>query len=290
MEFKHIEKAILYIEDHLTSPITVEEVTEQVNFSYYHFHRLFKVLTGETLGSYIRKRRLTEAAMELLDTDHSIIDIAFNYQFESQEAFSRAFKKMFTIPPLRFRNRRQRPVFSEEGCLLGERLYHRLEGMDIQPTFIEIEEDKLIMGIEGINSIVENNLPELWTSFLPRIHEIHHKVLEPVAYSICRSSPPIISAITEDDSYKLLIGVEVTSIQGIPAQMRTCKIHAGKYVVFRHKGPVKRLQDTYHFIWGHWLQHTDKELDERDDFEVYGPDFIGPDHENSIVKIYIPVK
>ncbi|RXT07790.1 AraC family transcriptional regulator [Ammoniphilus sp. CFH 90114] len=75
MRSQQVENAIRFIEDHLTNPIAVEEVTKQVNFSYYHFHRLFKALTGETLGGYIRKRRLTEAAIHLLHTNHSIISI-----------------------------------------------------------------------------------------------------------------------------------------------------------------------------------------------------------------------
>ncbi|UYO99245.1 helix-turn-helix transcriptional regulator [Oceanotoga sp. DSM 15011] len=71
----------------------------------YHFHRIFNELTGETLKSYIRKRRLTEASKDLLNCNNSIIDIAFDYGFESQESFTRAFKKVFKVTPGKYRKR-----------------------------------------------------------------------------------------------------------------------------------------------------------------------------------------
>ena len=89
---KALEQAILYIEKHLQEDIKVEDVARFAGYSYFHLNRQFNAILGEGVGSYIKKRRLANAAYQLLVTDDKIIDIAVNNNFESAEAFSRAFK------------------------------------------------------------------------------------------------------------------------------------------------------------------------------------------------------
>lgn len=98
-----IKKSIKYIENNLKRKIELKELADNVFLSKYHFHRIFHAMVGEPVAEYIRKRRLMEAANDLLNTDEKIIDIAFEYQFGSQEAFTKAFKKLYGIPPREFR-------------------------------------------------------------------------------------------------------------------------------------------------------------------------------------------
>ena len=74
-----IQKAINYIEEHLLEEINYEDVADHVNISSYEFHRAFSFMTGITPTIYIRNRRLSLAAKEIIDTDAKIIDIAFKY-------------------------------------------------------------------------------------------------------------------------------------------------------------------------------------------------------------------
>ena len=101
-----INRAIDYIENNLTEAIRLEEVSAVAGYSLFHFSRLFLELIGETPGDYIRKRRLSEAACELINSRKSILDIALDYQFQSQEAFSRSFKRLFRVSPGTYRKRR----------------------------------------------------------------------------------------------------------------------------------------------------------------------------------------
>ena len=103
---EQLEKAILFIEANLCEDIRTEDVAGIAGYSYYHFHRVFEAVTGETIGNYIRSRRLARAAYDLMYSDVKIIDIAVRYQFESQEAFNRAFKKLYKISPGTYRNNR----------------------------------------------------------------------------------------------------------------------------------------------------------------------------------------
>ena len=72
--------------------ITARDAAEAVSYSYYHFHRYFSAVMGETIGSYIRGRRLTQAAWELTHSKKKIIDIGLSLYFESAESFTRLLK------------------------------------------------------------------------------------------------------------------------------------------------------------------------------------------------------
>ncbi|MFD0717571.1 helix-turn-helix domain-containing protein [Paenibacillus sp. GCM10027626] len=98
-----IQKTIDWIEAHLHEEISDSDIVERSNFSKYHFHRIFHSSVGLSVAAYIRMRRLAAAAVTLLLTEERIIDIALYFQFESQEAFTRAFKKVYYLPPGQYR-------------------------------------------------------------------------------------------------------------------------------------------------------------------------------------------
>lgn len=104
-QLEAVHTSLRYIEDHLHEPLTLREIARHASFSEFYFHRLFHNHVGMPIGDYIRKRRLSNAACELLVTENRILDIAIKYQFESQEAFTRAFKKMFYTTPARYRRK-----------------------------------------------------------------------------------------------------------------------------------------------------------------------------------------
>ena len=98
-----IKKSIEYIELNLMQKIELKDIADNVFLSKYHFHRVFHSVVGEPVAEYIRRRRLMESANELLNTDDKIVDIAFKYQFSSQEVFSKAFKRLYGTSPREFR-------------------------------------------------------------------------------------------------------------------------------------------------------------------------------------------
>jgi AraC-like DNA-binding protein len=87
------------MEDNLTNDINIEDVSNQVFVSGSHFQRIFNVVTGITIGDYIRNRRLSLAGLDLLLTKSKVIDIAMRYQYDTSESFSKAFTRFHGIPP-----------------------------------------------------------------------------------------------------------------------------------------------------------------------------------------------
>jgi len=98
-----INNTIAYIEERLHEPLIIADIADQAGFSKFHFHRVFTAAIGMSITDYIRLRRLANASTALLYSDERIIDIALLYHFESQEAFTRAFKRYYHLPPGQYR-------------------------------------------------------------------------------------------------------------------------------------------------------------------------------------------
>lgn len=98
-----ILESIRYIDRNLDRPIGLSNLSEQAHLSKYHFHRLFRKMVGSPVNRYIGARRMERAADELTETEKPILDIAFQYQYGSQEAFTRAFRRKYGITPARYR-------------------------------------------------------------------------------------------------------------------------------------------------------------------------------------------
>jgi len=88
-----------YVEAHIMEPITLARLSKAAGYSPWHSERLFKEKTGKTPFEYIRALRLSKAAMVLRDGKPKIIDVAFDFVFDSHEGFTKAFSKQFGISP-----------------------------------------------------------------------------------------------------------------------------------------------------------------------------------------------
>jgi AraC family transcriptional regulator len=103
---KQIQRAVDYIEENLRDELPFWDIAKRAGYSMWHFQRVFGATVGDTVKEYIRKRRLASALHDLAATEKRILDIALEYQFESQESFSRAFKGEFGRTPGECRKKR----------------------------------------------------------------------------------------------------------------------------------------------------------------------------------------
>ena len=99
----NIEAVIDYIESHLDEKLDLEKVSDAVHYSKYYLHRMFTNTVGMTIHDYMQRRQLTEAAKLLVFSSKPIIEVAFLCGYESQQAFSSAFKSMYKVPPAQYR-------------------------------------------------------------------------------------------------------------------------------------------------------------------------------------------
>ncbi|GGA41949.1 helix-turn-helix transcriptional regulator [Psychrobacillus lasiicapitis] len=124
-----IQETVNWLETKIDKSIKNEEIVQFTGYSFYHFHRLFQEHVGMSLHEYVRQRRITSAATKLIYSDTRILDIAFSYQFESQESFTRAFRKVYGLPPGKYR-RLMRTLLEEE----NQQEVEKMEGWFLSGT------------------------------------------------------------------------------------------------------------------------------------------------------------
>ncbi|ETS99752.1 helix-turn-helix domain-containing protein [Providencia sp. PROV188] len=96
-----------WIEEHLGRVIHLEELAAYSGYSLWHMQKIFKEVTGISLGKYIRQRRLAGAVNLLRNSSQSIFDIALDFGFGSQSHFTYMFRKEYGITPFDFRQNDQ---------------------------------------------------------------------------------------------------------------------------------------------------------------------------------------
>ncbi|WP_097005764.1 AraC family transcriptional regulator [Lacrimispora amygdalina] len=287
---KALERAVIYIEANLSEDIRVEDVAKAAGYSYYHLNRQFFALLGESIGSYIKKRRLANAAKRLLYTEERIIDIAVDSGFESSEAFSRAFKAIYQVSPQIYRmNRLDACVGSKERLDQGL-LQHLISNVTVHPQIVTMPEIK-VAGIRGETTLSDIKLRELWNQVNHMHRDIPHLVEGGRGFGICEAcNENTLYTMNDWVLFTEVAGYEVDSFEDLPPQFVRKILPAGKYAVFTHRGSLRMLPQTFDYIWGTWFLTTDEELDWREDFELYDNRFLGYDHPESEIDLYIPIR
>jgi AraC-like DNA-binding protein len=97
------QRMLDYIDGHICEPITLHQLAQAAGYSPWYSDRIFRDHVGKTPFEYIRARRLSKAALELRDQKKRIIDVAFDFVFDSHEGFTKAFSRQFGVSPKKFR-------------------------------------------------------------------------------------------------------------------------------------------------------------------------------------------
>ncbi|NCH00572.1 superoxide response transcriptional regulator SoxS [Cronobacter malonaticus] len=92
-----------WIDEHIDQTLNIDVVAKKSGYSKWYLQRMFRTVMHQTLGEYIRKRRLQLAAQELRTTRRPIFDIAMDYGYVSQQTFSRIFRRQFDRTPSDYR-------------------------------------------------------------------------------------------------------------------------------------------------------------------------------------------
>jgi AraC family transcriptional regulator len=284
---RHVRRGIDYIEARLDSEIDLADVARHAGISQWHFQRIFKALTNETLKTYVRSRRFANALDKLAHTDQRILEIAFASGFESQEAFTRAFKKAFGVAPATYRKTHQQIPFLRKVRFDEDYLVHLHGGVSLEPE-IHMQPARTLVGVRtrgfGVDSEKNNfasKLPGLWGSFLPRRDEIPAAV-RGTAYGAIQATPE------RGDELEYVAAVEVAGSGPLPSEMVRLDLPATRYATFTHRGHLRRLDQTVNYIYSSWLTRSGLSHTYGADLEVYGAGY-RDDSEESVMHYAIPI-
>ncbi|MCC5804834.1 MAG: GyrI-like domain-containing protein [Opitutales bacterium] len=260
--------------------------------SVWYFQRIFAAITGEPVGAYIRRRRLTEAARELRrERGRRVLDIALDYGFDSHEAFTRAFASLAGMPPSAFRRRASVDWIWCRAPGDPRSLQPIRKRKDMYPNIIKLPEIRLVgltvrfvaPGNEGADNM--EVIPPLWEDLLKREDEIE-AVSRDCSYGACREIPK--AQRHRDGEFLYMAGFEVGPGTPVPQGMDCWVIPAATYACFVHRGPVSQLGETMSAIYGNWLPRSEYLPGGTPELERYDNRFKG-NAADSELDILVPV-
>jgi AraC family transcriptional regulator len=280
LNLDQLAQAIDFIEAHLRDDITVGDVASAVSYSVFYFCRTFNQATHHTPYDYLMRRRLAEAARELLQTDRKIIDLALAYQFNNPETFSRAFKRVFDMQPNQWRRQGSSPWPGLMPRLTLAHLEQIASGPYLKPVSVERDGLKLA----GVMTFIQDNTAgpiDLWQIFAAELHDRGGLTTHDV-YSLT-----IYPANPKQSGCFYMLGIPVADTPALNAAWVLKTLPAGKYVRFIHKGFQQDLSLTLDYVYHTWLPQSTCRLAAPHLIAHYGVGF--EDSDSAECEIYLPV-
>jgi AraC family transcriptional regulator len=269
-------KALWYIESHLSGDLSLEAIAGVVGVSRFHLSRAFGLTTGFALASYVRGRRLSEAARTLAGGAPDILTVALETGYGSHEAFTRAFRQQFGLSPDELRERGhlggidlQEPITMPQSTSTSA----------LAPSRVVRGDALLIFGLAQRYERTNAAMPSQWERFMPHIGHIEHQIGQ-VAYGVLRH--------LDDKGIEYITGVEVREFPDRPAEFARVRIPPQTYAVFEHRDHVSAVNATWQAIWNHGLSDAGHEAADGPAFERYDERF-DPRTGLGGLEIWIPI-
>lgn len=275
-----VQRATWFIESNMKRTISLADIAASAGVSPHHLARAFGLVTGMTVMSYLRQRRLSQAARELATDNPDILTVALGFGYNSHEAFTRAFQDHFNTTPRAIR--RAGCLESIEPSLREPLAMHDNLTIHLDEPRIEHREAFLIAGIsKRYNSNSIQGIPAQWQEFVTHIGHLKEQVGF-TTYGVCCNAD-------ENGSFDYICAVQVKTFKDLPKGFSNLEIDAQKYAVFTHNGHVSGISRTVYTIWNHWLPSAELTHVAAPDFEQYDERFDAATGDGQ-VEIWIPVK
>lgn len=282
-----IKDLLFWLDNHLESPLTLDHVAAKSGYSKWHLQRMFKEVTGQAIGSYIRKRRLSKSAVALRLTGKSILEIALQYHFDSQQTFTRAFKKQFNQTPAYYRRINEWNM----SCLCP--------AMDLLPReapnveYVTLPEKQLLCmnhpytcSLPQIGEVLLQYRVQFWQNYLPShiqalpnpLYGLHHAVI-----SRKLGDEQQVFYTTAIDADHEIAGQLTGELITVPAQYYAC---------FHYHGPMNQLQQFVLNLYSIWLPEFNLTRVKGYDIEMFHPKLATYNNIPDVIKCnyYIPIK
>ena len=275
---ERLNGAVDYIEEHLTEDIDYEQVARVACCSSYHFQRMFSYMASVSLGEYIRRRRMSLAAVDLQGSEDKIVDIALKFGYGSPTAFNRAFQTVHGIAPSLVRDGgvsvKSFPPISFKITVKGvEEMNYRIEkkgefriaGVS-QPLHREIEKNFEVVPQMWQKAGMDGTIPKL-------AGMMDGEPMGLLGVSVCN----------DEEVWRYYIAA--ASSKPVDDPLEAYVVPASTWAVFTGSGTNRSIQDLEQRIVMEWLPASGYEYANAPDIEVY----LNADPQNAQYEVWIPV-
>ncbi|HED2937299.1 TPA: MDR efflux pump AcrAB transcriptional activator RobA [Citrobacter koseri] len=260
-----IRDLLTWLEGHLDQPLSLDNVAAKAGYSKWHLQRMFKDVTGHAIGAYIRARRLSKSAVALRLTARPILDIALQYRFDSQQTFTRAFKKQFSQTPALYRR-------SPEWSAFGIRPPMRLGEFAMpEHQFVTLEDTQLLgttqsysSSLEQISDFRHEMRVQFWQDFLSQAPTI-----PPLLYGLNETRP----SLEKDDEQEVFYTTALPQehANGYVPSAQPVTLQGGEYVMFTYEGLGTGVQEFILTVYGTCMPMLNLTRRKGQDIERYYP-------------------
>ncbi len=297
-EYKsRINRVFEYIDENLMEDLSLETISKIAFFSPYHFHRIFKTITGETLNEYITRQRIEKAAAMLLYNSNSrITEIAFQFGFSENSAFTRAFKKFYQLSPTAFREQHTNKfskinqLKSKNGQAYPSREQY-LSNIDNLKNWIKMNakievKEMPKMELAYITCIGDKNVSNAFDKLVKwampkgllakeetKMVTIYHDSFK----------------ITEPEKVRMSACILLTEPVETEGEIGLTTIEAGKFI----KGSFEINLSDFEQAWSGlfiWMNENGYKKADRNPFEIFHNNYQDHPEKKCIVDLYIPIE
>ena len=295
-----LQRAIDYVEEHITEELNYDEIARQSCSTSYHFQRVFGLLCGYTLGEYIRNRRLTLAGGELAGGNVKVIDVALKYGYDNPDSFARAFTRFHGITPSQARkdgaklnsfSRLSIKLSLEGGCAMEYRIEEKTE-----MTLTGYK--RRFTGVPHITKEYEVQAEDFYMHT-----RVNQMLLRYMSADSSQTTDYNVIDHVEDDGYDFYIAEQLTDwyhahlaentvLGEEAARFEDIVIPAGTYAIFeteRCKYPTEKHVELRRRIAAEWLPSSDYILADRPEIVVTHW-YRKPESEKRYIELWVPIE
>ncbi|GMQ62088.1 GyrI-like domain-containing protein [Vallitalea sp. AN17-2] len=271
-----VNKSIDYIIRHLDEEISIEDVADYCHLSKYHFSRVFKAETGESIYAFIKRLKMEQSALRLkLEKDKSITDIGVDFGYSSSN-YSSAFKKHYNISPGEFRKAMNITDVPDPFCSEKIAWFQSFEEYAQQITIMELD-DFVVIHERHIGNYIE--LGKNWCKFKEKYKDYFKE--DTLLIERFYDDPSITSV--EQCLYDICMTVDNNcSLDNV------ITIKGGKFAVYRFDGLVQDIFAVFQGVFNIWLADSGYEMDKRYGLDIYRD--IDTQNKHVVVDLCIPIK
>lgn len=275
---QRINEVQYHINKYLSTKLLVEDLAKISSYSPFHFHRIFKDITGKNVNAYIKDLRLQWAANLLIFNPQSTITtIAFNCGFKSSATFTNEFKKFYNCTPNEWRKEKYKNFNTKE---------YDLKEKEVDFSKIEIKNIKPINIAYMRHRGYDNTIKDMWQKFLYQLEDFYG-ITNPTMHGFHHSNPNITSL--EEYRYIACIDLENRKIKP-KDDVGVCEIEGGLYATIRFQGVCEDALTLYKKIYHQWLPSSDYEaLNSSANVLYYKNNYLNENDEFDI-EFRVPVK
>jgi AraC family transcriptional regulator len=257
---QRMHRVLAHIDARLDQTLDLATLADVAHFSPYHFHRLFTAWMGQTLGDYMRRRRVEVGAQRLvLQPDLSVLAAALSVGFGSGEAFARAFKLRFGESPTQWRTQHSN---SSQALRKGDQAFVAGHGDDGAPPPPSLEllmkytvtvADRAAVPVAYLRHVgpYGDAVGQFWqTAFHPWRHQ--HGLQNRPSYGVAHDDP----LITDPAQCRYDACTEYLADFVPPRHMLTTILPGGRHAVMPFEGTAHTIGEAWQYLLRHWLPQS----------------------------------